>query len=67
MIAVPIFGPEGDVVLALTFLGFEPRISGTEIAAHGEHLRDIGRVITKQTQGRLPASPGPSVRGLQPP
>ena len=59
MIAAPVFGPDGDVVLALTLIGFPPGISGAEIASYGEQMRDAGLVITKRTRGRVP-TPNPA-------
>jgi DNA-binding IclR family transcriptional regulator len=57
MIAAPIFGPAGDVYLAITLLGFAARLPAAEVAAYGERLRDIALVITKRSRGRVP-SPG---------
>jgi DNA-binding IclR family transcriptional regulator len=56
MIAAPIFGPGGEVVLAITLLGFGSQLEGTEVAAHGERLRDVALVVTKRTRGRVPTS-----------
>jgi DNA-binding IclR family transcriptional regulator len=54
MIAAPVFGPAGDVALALTLVGFEPALPAEQIATYGEQLRDVGIVITKQSHGRVP-------------
>ena len=55
MIAAPIFGPAGHVVLAMTLLGFDGKLSGSEIAELGERLRDAALVVTRRTRGRRPA------------
>jgi DNA-binding IclR family transcriptional regulator len=54
MIAAPIFGATGEVVLALSLIGFPARVPGERVAAYGERVRDAGIVLTKQTAGRLP-------------
>jgi DNA-binding IclR family transcriptional regulator len=56
MIAAPVFGPGGEVALAITLLGFEPGLTGSEIATYGERLRDVALVVTKRTRGRVPAT-----------
>lgn len=53
-IAAPIFGSDGEVVLALTLLGFDGRLKGRIVSAHGEKVRDAGLVVTKRTRGRVP-------------
>jgi DNA-binding IclR family transcriptional regulator len=58
MIAAPVFGPAGEVALALTLLGFEAGLRGTEVAAFGERLRDVGLVVTKRSRGRVPSATG---------
>lgn len=54
MIAAPVFDGVGEVVLALTLLGFPAGLSAEQIAAHGSRLRDVGLVVTKRSQGRIP-------------
>jgi DNA-binding IclR family transcriptional regulator len=54
MIAAPVFGASGEVVLALTLIGFAPGLTGEQVAAHGERVRDAGLVVTKRSHGRLP-------------
>jgi DNA-binding IclR family transcriptional regulator len=54
MIAAPIFGAAGEVVLALSLIGFPAGVPGDRVAAYGERVRDAGIVLTKQTSGRLP-------------
>lgn len=54
MIAAPVFGTSGEVVLALTLIGFPPGLTAEEVAAHGERVRDAGLVVTKRSHGRLP-------------
>ncbi len=54
MIAAPIFGTAGQVVLAMTLLGFKGKLSGSKVAELGERLRDVALVVTKRTRGRRP-------------
>ncbi len=54
MIAAPVFGHDGEPVVALTLLGFEPGQTLARVCAHGERLRDAALVITKQTKGHIP-------------
>jgi DNA-binding IclR family transcriptional regulator len=56
MIAAPIFGADGQVVLALTLLGFQDRLRGRAVEAYGERVRDIGLVVTKRSRGRAPTA-----------
>ncbi len=56
MVAAPVFGPAGEVAVALTMLGFRPRLSGAEVAEAGERLRDAGLAVTERTRGRPPGS-----------
>lgn len=55
LIAAPIFGPDGHVVLALSLLGFEGRLKGRTVISFGEKVRDAGLIATKRGRGRLPA------------
>ena len=61
MIAAPVFGPAGEVILAMTLLGFAAGLTGAEVTAFGERLRDVALVVTKRCRGRAP-SPAPQVR-----
>jgi len=56
MVAAPVFGPSGEALLALTLLGFEPALPAERIAACGERVRDAGLVVTKRSNGRVPAA-----------
>ena len=55
MVAAPVFGSAGEVVLALTLVGFPAGLSGERIAEHGERVRDVGTVVTKRSLGRVPS------------
>jgi DNA-binding IclR family transcriptional regulator len=57
MIAAPVFGPGGEVVLALTLLGFTAGLLGSAVAAYGEQLRDAALIVTKRSRGRVPSAP----------
>jgi DNA-binding IclR family transcriptional regulator len=54
MIAAPVFDATGDVVLALTVLGFPAALAAAEVVAHGERVRDAGLIVTKASGGRAP-------------
>jgi DNA-binding IclR family transcriptional regulator len=56
MIAAPVFGPGGDVALAITLLGFGPELAGSQVARYGERLRDVALVVTRRARGRVPTS-----------
>jgi DNA-binding IclR family transcriptional regulator len=47
-------GPAGDVVLALTLVGFPLGLSAERVASYGEQLRDAGLIVTKRSRGRVP-------------
>jgi DNA-binding IclR family transcriptional regulator len=54
MVAAPVFGTAGEVVLALTLVGFPAGLSAEQIASYGERLRDVALVVTKRSSGRVP-------------
>ncbi|MCU1392410.1 MAG: transcriptional regulator, IclR family [Ilumatobacteraceae bacterium] len=54
MIAAPVFGADGEHVVALTLLGFEPGLTPDQVAEYGVRVRDAGLVVTKQSRGRIP-------------
>jgi DNA-binding IclR family transcriptional regulator len=54
MVAAPVFGPSGEVALAITIVGFHGPLSAAEVAAVGEQLRDAGLVVTRRSRGRVP-------------
>lgn len=56
MIASPIFGSDGEVILALTLLGFPPQMPARHIEEYGAALKDACRLVTRQSNGRLPGS-----------
>ncbi|HVM40889.1 MAG TPA: helix-turn-helix domain-containing protein [Acidimicrobiia bacterium] len=53
-LVAPVFGPAGDVALALSLFGFPARLSGQEVARYGEALRDACNRVTKSIHGREP-------------
>ena len=55
MIAAPVFGPTGEVVLAMSLLGFAAGLTAAEVIDLGERLRDVALVVTKRCQGRVPS------------
>ena len=54
MIAAPVFGPAGEVVLAVSLVGFASPLTGADVAALGERLRDTALVVTRRSRGRVP-------------
>jgi DNA-binding IclR family transcriptional regulator len=54
MIAAPVFDAAGNAVLALTLVGFEAGLTAERVADYGQRVRDVGIVVTKQSQGRVP-------------
>lgn len=52
--AAPVFGGEGEVLLAITLSGFQPRMSASEIAAVGDRLRAAGIWVTARVHGNPP-------------
>lgn len=52
MIAAPVFGADGSVVLALTLFGFRASLDPAEIRGRAERLLDAARVVTKSIHGR---------------
>ncbi|MCU1397567.1 MAG: transcriptional regulator, IclR family, partial [Acidimicrobiales bacterium] len=54
MIAAPVFGADGEPVVALTLLGFAPGLTPGEVAEYGDRVRDAGLVVTKRSRGRIP-------------
>ena len=56
MIAAPVFGSNGEAVLALTLLGFQEGLAPEHVAKFGDRVRDAGLVVTKQSKGQIPGS-----------
>lgn len=53
-LVAPVFGPDGDVELALSLFGFRGRVPGREVARHGRALRAACDRVTGAIHGRLP-------------
>ncbi len=51
-LVAPVFGPDGDVVLALSLFGFGAAITGKQVESYGERLLDATRNVTKSIHGR---------------
>jgi DNA-binding IclR family transcriptional regulator len=56
MIAAPVFDAAGEVLLALTLIGFSPSLTGREVAAVGAQVRDAALVVTRRSRGRVPSA-----------
>jgi len=56
LIAAPVFDSSGNVILAITLLGFDAGLLGAQVAGYGERLRDVGLVVTKRSRGRVPST-----------
>ena len=54
MIAAPVFDSSGEPALAMTLLGFQPGLSANQVAELGNHVRDVGLVVSKRSRGRIP-------------
>jgi DNA-binding IclR family transcriptional regulator len=54
-IAAPVFGSTGEVVLALSAIGFTTALSGDEIELVAARMRTATAAITAETHGRAPA------------
>jgi DNA-binding IclR family transcriptional regulator len=52
----PVFGPDGDVVLALFLVGFRGRLTGAGIEEHGNRLLQATRTVTKSLHGVEPSA-----------
>jgi DNA-binding IclR family transcriptional regulator len=55
-IAAPVFGPHGEVALALALLGFRGSLTGDDVRVHGERVRDSALLVTRETHGRPDAA-----------
>jgi len=53
-IVAPVFGPDGQVELALSLFGFRGRLSGRDLAGFGSDLRETCDRVTKSIHGRVP-------------
>lgn len=54
LIAAPVFGPDGRVVLALTLFGFSGQLQAGQIPVLGERLRSAAGAVTRAIHGRPP-------------
>ena len=50
-IAAPVFGPAGEVVLALTLIGFRDQLSAEQVPEYAERLMAATRTVTKAIHG----------------
>lgn len=50
----PVFGPDGDVVLALSLFGFRGRLRGEEVERYGQALREAADRVTDSIHGQAP-------------
>lgn len=54
MIAAPVFGAAGEVVVALTLVGFPAGVTGADVVSYGTQVRDAALAVTRRTRGRAP-------------
>lgn len=54
MVAAPVFGPEGTMVLALSLFGFRAPLDASQLARAGERLLAATRAVTDAMHGREP-------------
>jgi DNA-binding IclR family transcriptional regulator len=53
-LVAPVFGPDGDVVLALSLFGFGGAITGKQAEGYGDRLLEATTNVTKSVHGRTP-------------
>jgi len=54
-LVAPVFGPSGDVVLALSLYGFTGAMTGRQLERYGDRLLEATGNVTKSIHGREPA------------
>jgi len=59
-LAVPIFGPDGSVVLAMTMFGLAG-IKGSDLIDLGSEMLSSSRTVTREIGGRAPSVPAPTI------
>lgn len=52
--AAPVFGPDGEVIAAISATGFPPDQSAEAVIAAGSAVRDAAAVATRASRGRAP-------------
>lgn len=57
-IGAPVFGPRGEVVLALFLIGFRGQIAAEEVPRYAERLQDAAESVTAALSGRSPLAVG---------
>jgi len=57
-IGAPVFGPQGEVALALFLIGFRGQIAAEEVPRYAERLRDAAEAVTAALRGRAPVATG---------
>jgi DNA-binding IclR family transcriptional regulator len=53
-IGAPVFGPDGEVAIAMFLIGFPGRISGAEVDRIADRLTSAAARVTKTIHGRRP-------------
>jgi DNA-binding IclR family transcriptional regulator len=54
VIAAPVFGRDGQVIIAISMFDFPPVLTGTEVKTAAERLVQVARRVTKSIHGRSP-------------
>jgi DNA-binding IclR family transcriptional regulator len=54
MIAAPVFGANGEVILSIALVGFTPGLGARDVAAYGSRLRDVAVIVTRRSGGHVP-------------
>ena len=57
-IGAPVFGPQGEVALALFLIGFRGQIAAEEVPRYADRLLDAAEAVTAALRGRVPAPTG---------
>jgi DNA-binding IclR family transcriptional regulator len=55
-LVAPVFGPTGDVVLALSLYGFSGAMTGRQLESYGDRLLEATRNVTKSIHGKEPGA-----------
>lgn len=53
-IAAPVFGPDAEVIAAITATGFPPGQEARSVDAAGTRIRDAAAIATRSSRGRFP-------------
>ena len=55
-VVAPVFGPDGDVVLALSLFGFRGRLTGRQVVQYGSAVQEACDRVTESIHGHAPGA-----------